>query len=228
MLTSRQADRELKKFEEAQQPSAADFMRLIQSQQERYFNISSLLLSITKEDGKSETKVPPDKQSFHSISIRCDDGAVLEILIRENDNYVVGFRVYLNIEARNETPWRTFGVKLPSRLWVSEPTKYKSQHGELEKVQFGQGILLKIVDFLKDLQRHPDQEMTDLGQRYVCTLFLLFGEAQRFAKARQWVLDAVDSPIALTNLYGVVKDRNGVVCGYVGGKEFVVQVQRKV
>ncbi|KAF7003152.1 hypothetical protein CFC21_018519, partial [Triticum aestivum] len=131
MLTSRQADRELKKFEEAQQPSAADFMRLIQSQQERYFNISSLLLSITKEDGKSETKVPPDKQSFHSISIRCDDGAVLEILIRENDNYVVGFRVYLNIEARNETPWRTFGVKLPSRLWVSEPTKYKSQHGEL-------------------------------------------------------------------------------------------------
>lgn len=232
MSSSRQADRELKKFEEAQreaervafakslkaisaelqtfwlpiEPSAADFLRLIQSRQERYFNIASLLLSITKEDGKTEIKVPvtpksqdePDKQSFHSISIRCDDGAVLEILIRENDNYVVGFRVYLNIEARNETPWRTFGAKLPSRLGVYEPTKYKSQHVELEKVQFGQGILLKIVNFLKDLQLHPEQEMTDLGQRYVCTLFILFGEAQRFAKAKQWVLNAIDSPIALT------------------------------
>jgi hypothetical protein len=66
------------------------------------------------------------------------------------------------------------------------------------KVQFGQGILLKIFNFLKELQLHPNQEVTDEGQRFVCTLFILFGEAQRFAKARKWVIDAVDCDIALT------------------------------
>lgn len=48
------------------------------------------------------------------------------------------------------------------------------------------------------MQLHPDQEITDEGQRLVCTLFVLFGEAQRFAKARKWVIDAVASDIALT------------------------------
>lgn len=82
------------------------------------------------------------------------------------------------------------------------------------KVHFGQEILLKIFNFLKELQLHPDQEVTDEGQRFVCMLFILFGEVHRFAKARQWALNAVDSDIALTpnvSLIKLFRDWKGVV-----------------
>lgn len=232
--STKQADRELTKFQAAQrdaeraavvnafrainaetdlktflfpvEPTASNFHELYQLRHNRYVNICSILLSITKEDGKTVIKVPvtpkhqeePKKQSYHSISIRCEDGAILEILIRENDNYIVGFRVYLTAEAKDQTPWRTFGEKIPSRLGKSDPTRYESHHVKLEKVQFGHGILLRIFKFLKQLQEVPEQEVTDEGQRFICTLFVLFGEAQRFSKARQWVINAVASDIALT------------------------------
>ncbi|XBI60744.1 hypothetical protein VPH35_041631 [Triticum aestivum] len=183
--STKQADRELKKFHDAQceayraavanslkaifaetvlhtflfpiEPTAADFQSLYQLRDVRYVNNSSMLLSVTKEDGKSETKVPVtpkhhkelEKQSFHSISIQCGDGAVMEILIRESDNYVVAFRVYFSIQAKDITPWRTFREPVPIRLGKSDPTKYSSSHVKLGRVQFGKGILLRIFNFLK-------------------------------------------------------------------------------
>ena len=72
-------------------------------------------------------------------------------------------------------------------------------------VQFGKGILRRIFNFFKDLQLNPNQEVTDEGQRFVCTVFILFGEAQRFAKARQWVIDAIDRDIAQTPSAPLIK-----------------------
>ncbi|XP_037488276.1 uncharacterized protein LOC119366614 isoform X1 [Triticum dicoccoides] len=199
------AETVLKTFDFPIEPTAADFRRLFQLRHQRYVNVSSMLLSIAKEDGtfvnvpvtpKNQTE--PKNQSFHSISIICGDGAILEFLIREHDNYVIGFRVYLSIQAKDVTPWRTFGEDVPSRLGKSDPTNYNSSHVKLGKVQFGKGILGRIFNFFKDLQLHPNREITDDGQRFVCTVFILFGEAQRFTKARQWVIDATDRDIAQT------------------------------
>ncbi|KAI4983663.1 hypothetical protein ZWY2020_025529 [Hordeum vulgare] len=144
------AEAVLKTFSFPIEPTAEDFQDLYQLRHERYINICSFLLSIKKEDGKTEIKVPvtpknqkePKKQSYHSISIHCANGAILEILIRENDNYVVGFRVYLTIQAKDETPWRTFGDEVPTRLGNSQPTKYTSQHvmlGKMTAREIGRG-----------------------------------------------------------------------------------------
>lgn len=61
------AERVLKTFDFPIEPTAADFRRLFQLRHQRYVNVSSMLLSIAKEDGKfvnvpvtpkNQTKVP--------------------------------------------------------------------------------------------------------------------------------------------------------------------------
>lgn len=164
----------------------------------RFLKVASLCIPYKNHNGATiEVPVTPvyqpvERQSFHTITLRHTDGGTVVILIRESDNYVIGLRVYLNEQESLHSPWLIFrGVSLPSRFRNVVEMRYDLAYDEtIVDMKFGKNTLSDIVQFLFGFRTNPQQRSTDKGKLLMCSLFILFGEAQRFKSARDWILRA--------------------------------------
>lgn len=178
-------------------PSSTELGLMYKRRHGRFLSICPLAFQYQKgNDTDTEGKVPVtpaytavECQTFHTITIRHTDVATVVVLIRESDNYVVGIRVYRNEDESHIAPWLTFrGVQLPRRFRNVVEMDYDYAYETIVDINFGKNTLADIVEFLVSLRTNPKQNAAENGKLLFRSLFLLFGEAQRFRVVRNWIL----------------------------------------
>lgn len=150
-------------------PTSAQFREFYTATLERYQAICFMSLPGVLYDG-TPVQIPVttpsyiEEETYHTIVIRLDDGSVVEFLIQESNNYVVGFRVYLNELDRDAAPWFVFKtVKLPRYFGICIPISYHLSYSSVESVLFGNGAISDAVDFFFTFRANPHQQSTNQG-----------------------------------------------------------------
>ncbi|XP_037411310.1 uncharacterized protein LOC119274692 [Triticum dicoccoides] len=176
-------------------PTPDQFMEFYRVTHERYEAISFMSVPGVLYDGRP-VQIPVtapgyiEEQTYHTIVIRLDNGYVVEFLIQESKNYVVGLRVYRVENQRNAAPWFVFNtVTLPRYFGECIPINYPLSYTNVHLVLFGAGAVSDAVDFFSTYLDNPHQQSTDQGKLHCQLFFLLFGEGPRFRIAQQWARD---------------------------------------
>ncbi|XP_037452780.1 uncharacterized protein LOC119323280 [Triticum dicoccoides] len=176
-------------------PTPDQFMEFYRVTRERYEAISFMSVPGVLYDGRP-VQIPVTapsyigEETYHTIVIRLDNGYVVEFLVQESNNYLVGLRVYRIENQRNAAPWFVFKrVTLPPYFGQCIPISYPLSYSNVGLVLFGAGAVSAAVDFFSTFLENPHQQSTDQGKLHCQLFFLLFGEGPRFRIAQQWARD---------------------------------------
>ncbi|XP_044318577.1 uncharacterized protein [Triticum aestivum] len=197
-------NRPLETFRLSTRPSPAELRELFDWIRNLYLDIG--VLSVPGKDRNGNPVQVPitldyssksEDHNYHCVEFaRSGDGAIFELLVRQADNYVVATRMYLKKCQRDTTPWCVCGdCKIPASFGTQRPMKYTSTHDRLDNIKISVFTLDQIFDLLESLQNDPEQDETDEGKRLLVTLFLLLGEAPRFAQLQQFFITYSGSEI---------------------------------